>query len=76
MPKELRFICKLNDLLAAKNWSQTDLHNQSGVSKTTIRSLTKGGKLERIDRGSTEKIINALHCDFTDLWEIVFVDND
>lgn len=74
MPLKLRFVCLLDDLLTEKGWSYTDLHKASGVSKTTIRNLTRGGYLERIDRSSTEKIMNALECNFEDLWEIKFDD--
>ena len=74
MPSKLRFVCLLDDLLKEKGWSYADLHRKSGVSKTTIRSLTRGGYLERIDRSSTEKILNTLECQFEDLWEIKFSD--
>jgi DNA-binding Xre family transcriptional regulator len=74
MPLKLRFVCLLDDLLTEKGWSYTDLHKISGISKTTIRNLTRGGYLERIDRSSTEKIMNALGCKFEDLWEIKFDD--
>ena len=68
--KSLRFICNLNSLLAQKGWTQTYLHRVSGVSMTTIRSLTKGGEIERIDRGSTEKILSAMNCSFDELYSV------
>ena len=74
MPSRLRFVCLLDDLLTKKGWTYTDLHRKSGVSKTTIRNLTRGGYLERIDRSSTEKIMNTLKCKFEELWEIKFED--
>ena len=76
MPKKLRFVSRLEDLLQKKGWTYTDLHNKSGVSKTTIRSLTRVGDLERIDRSSTEKIISVLECSFDDLWDIQWEEND
>ncbi|MGK7898854.1 MAG: helix-turn-helix domain-containing protein [Xenococcus sp. (in: cyanobacteria)] len=76
MPRELRFVCALSKLLKDKGWTQTDLHNHSGVSKTTIRSLMKGGKLERIDRGSTQRLLETLGCSFDDLWKITWVEDE
>ncbi|ELS01120.1 putative transcriptional regulator [Xenococcus sp. PCC 7305] len=70
MPVKLRFISCLEELLASKGWSYTDLYNKSGVSRTTIRSLTREGGLERIDRSSTEKLMNALNCSFDELWKV------
>ena len=43
---------------------------------TTIRSLTREGSLERIDRSSTEKILQALDCSFDDLWKIKWLENN
>lgn len=68
--KSLRFTCNLNKLLSERGWNQTYLHRVSGVSMTTIRSLTKGGEIERIDRGSTEKILAAFNCQFDDLYSV------
>ncbi len=70
MPRELRFVCHLKEILEERGLSKSELHRQSGVSMTTIRSLTSGAILERIDRGSTEKLIEALDCDFENLWSV------
>ena len=74
MPKELRFICRLKELMSNKDMTQSELHRISGVSMTTIRSLTSGAILERIDRGSTAKLLNALSCDFEDLYEVKWIE--
>ena len=75
MPKELQFICQLDALLKEKGWTYSELHRQSGASMTTIRSLTREGGLERIDRSSTEKILQALDCSFDDLWTIKWLES-
>jgi len=75
MPKELQFICQLDALLKEKGWTYSELHRQSGTSMTTIRSLTREGSLERIDRSSTEKILQALDCSFDDLWQIKWLES-
>ena len=74
MPKELRFICRLKDLMSKREMTQSELHRISGLSMTTIRSLTSGAILERIDRGSTAKLLNALNCDFEDLYEVKWIE--
>ena len=76
MARELRFVCHLKEILEEKGLSKSELHRQSGVSMTTIRSLTSGAVLERIDRSSTTKLIEALNCDFDRLWSIEWLDLD
>ncbi len=76
MPKELQFICQLEALLKEKGWTYSELHRQSGASMTTIRSLTREGSLERIDRSSTEKILQALDCSFDDLWKVKWLESN
>ena len=70
MPKELKFVCKLADILEERKMTATALHLESGVSKTTISNLTRGARIDRIDRFSTGKLLEALNCSFDDLWNI------
>ena len=76
MPSELLFVCHLKKLLDSKGWTQSGLHRRSGVSLTTIRGLTSGAKIERIDRGSTSRLLKALECDFADLYSIKWLDQE
>lgn len=70
MSKQLRFYSNLDTLMQEKGINQSDLSKQSKVAKSTLRNLTNGGAIERIDRSSTEKIISTLNCQFDDLWII------
>ncbi|WP_157871992.1 helix-turn-helix domain-containing protein [Gloeothece verrucosa] len=74
MTKDLRFICNLKQILEEKNLNQSELHRKSGVSMTTIRNLTSGAILERIDRGSTAKLLEALDCSFDQLYKIEWLE--
>lgn len=68
--KELRFQCNLKKIMEDRDLNPTQLHRLTKVSLTTIRSMTNGGTLDRIDRGSTEKILSNLGCNFSDLWRV------
>jgi DNA-binding Xre family transcriptional regulator len=74
MPKEqektLVIICHLNKLMKDRGLSQMDLHRQSGLAIGTIRGLIKGATIERIDRGSTEKLMEFFDCSFEDLFTV------
>jgi DNA-binding Xre family transcriptional regulator len=70
MPKELKFQCNLKKIMEDRELNATELHRKTGIALTTIRSMTNGGTLDRIDRGSTEKILKNLGCDFSELWAI------
>lgn len=74
MAKTLKFICNLEALLIERGLSQADLCQGSGLSTTTSGKLTGGGRIQRIDVGSSEKILNYLGCEFDHLWTIVFDD--
>ena len=75
MPRELKFVCRLAEILEEKKMTATALHNQSGVSKTTISNLTRGARIDRIDRLSTGKLLEALGCTFDELWIIDWKDD-
>lgn len=66
----MNFTCNLADLLREKSLTQTQLHDGCGVSKTTINKLTRGGRIDRIDRDTTHKIVSFLGCEFQELWTI------
>ena len=73
MAKNLRFTCNLKYLLKKKGLNQSELHRKSGLSMTTIRNLTSGAILERIDRSSTAKLLETLECSFEDLFKIEWI---
>ncbi len=70
MAKELRFQCNLKQIMQDRDLTASELHRRTGIALTTIRTMTNGGTLDRIDRGSTEKILSGLGCDFKDLWTV------
>lgn len=70
MTAVLHFDCQLKNLLEDRAMNQTQLRSVSGLSPNTVRLLTSGVMPERIDRGTAEKIMLALDCEFTDLWHI------
>ncbi len=48
-----------------------ELFNDSGISINTIYKLTGGGRIERIDRSTTAKIMQHFKCGFNDVWDII-----
>lgn len=68
--QELMFRCKLKEILEDRDLSQAEVGRATGVSLTTLRNMTSGAIAERIDRGSTAKILKCLNCDFEDLWSV------
>jgi DNA-binding Xre family transcriptional regulator len=70
--KKVKFICNLEDILTDRGLTKTDLTNGAGISPATTSKLTSGGRIEKIDRASTEKIIQFLECNFNDLWHITY----
>ena len=67
--KRLLFNSHLQRLMEARGLSQIRLSEQSGVAIGTIRNLLRG-RLERIDRSSTEKLLLYFGCEFHDLYRI------
>jgi len=76
MPKELMFRCRLKEILETRNLNQAEVHRATGVSLTTLRNMTSGAIAERIDRGSTAKILKCLNCNFEDLWSVQWEGSD
>jgi len=70
--KKVKFICNLEDILDKRGLSKVDLTNGAGISPATTSKLTSGGRIEKIDRASTEKIIQFLECSFQDLWNVTY----
>jgi DNA-binding Xre family transcriptional regulator len=72
----LKFTCNLDVLLTANipPLTPTQMSSNSGISMNTIYKLTGGGRLERIDRSTTEKIMTYFNCKFEDVWTIIFED--
>lgn len=62
---------KLWKLLIDRNMSKSDLKTASGISTASIAKLGKG---ENITTIVLIKICEGLHCDLTDIMELV--DND
>ncbi len=59
---------KLWKLLIDKKWNRTKLKNESKISTA---SLAKLGKNANITTDVLVKICNALECDFSDIMEMV-----
>ena len=59
---------KLWKLLIDKNMNKGDLTRSADVSTSTITKLAKG---ETVNTGILIKICQALHCDLSDIAEIV-----
>jgi DNA-binding Xre family transcriptional regulator len=76
MSKELKFECNLKKIMLNLDLSASELHRRTGIALTTIRSMTNGGTLDRIDRGSTEKILRNLNCTFEELWAVQWQGED
>lgn len=72
----LKFTCNLDALLTATTpaLTPTELSIASGLSMNTVYKLTGGGRLERIDRSTTEKIMTYFNCKFEDVWTIILED--
>ncbi len=62
---------KLWKLLIDKKWNRTKLKEESGISTA---SLAKLGKNANITTDVLVKICNALECDFSDIMEMVPVE--
>ena len=75
MAKELKFRCNLKKIMQDRDLSAAELNRRSGVALTTIRTLTNGGTLDRIDRGSTGKIMDYIGCEFGEMWDIDWADD-
>jgi DNA-binding Xre family transcriptional regulator len=68
--QELTFRCNLKEMLESRQLSQAYVGRNAKVSLTTLRNMTSGVVAERIDRGSTAKILKCLDCKFEDLWSV------
>ena len=75
MAKELKFRCNLKEIMDKHELSASELHRRTGIALTTVRTMTNGGVLDRIDRSSTQKILTGIGCQFEDLWSILWEDN-
>lgn len=76
MAKELRFQSNLKQIMKDRDLTASELHRQTGIALTTIRSMTNNSTLDRIDRSSTEKILKNLNLGFGELWDVTWVEND
>jgi DNA-binding Xre family transcriptional regulator len=70
--KKLKFICNLDEILTARGISKGDLTAGAGISTASTYKFSSGGRIDRIDRGVTEKIVEYLQCSFEDLWTITY----
>ncbi|WP_373544672.1 helix-turn-helix domain-containing protein [Chamaesiphon sp.] len=70
----LKFNCQLSGLLEGTGMNQKDLSRLTGLSTGTIGTLYGGADVKRIDRGTSEKILQALDCRFDRLWQISWSD--
>lgn len=59
---------KLWKLLIDKDMKKKDLQKAAGISAT---SITKLGKNENVNTEIIEKICTALHCDVSDIMEMI-----
>lgn len=60
--------CRLRELLKERQMTQRDLAEKTGLTESMI-SYISAGKRDCSIR-TVEKIMRALNCSFTDLWEV------
>lgn len=58
--------CNLSTLMGARKYKIIEVHNKTGLSRTTISKLYYD-KMERIDYGTLEKLCELFDCDVHDI---------
>ncbi|MCR1886980.1 helix-turn-helix domain-containing protein [Longibaculum muris] len=61
--------CRLSTLMGQSRYSIQDVHNKTGLSRSTVAQLYHD-KATRIDFDTVEKLCTLFKCDITDLLEL------
>jgi transcriptional regulator with XRE-family HTH domain len=59
--------CRLRELRLGRGWTQDELSNKSGVSKSSISSFENGKRQMKVE--SVKNLIYALNCELDDLYD-------
>lgn len=67
--------CLLNELMKAYCYSIQDLHNLTGLSRSTIRELINN-KAKQVSFKTLEKLCNIFHCKLDNLFQLEGNENE
>lgn len=66
--------CKLSTLMGQNRYSIQDVHNKTGLARSTVTQLYHD-KATRIDFETIEKLCNLFQCEINDLLKLESVKN-
>lgn len=61
--------CKLSELMGRERYSIQDVHNKTGLARSTVAQLYHD-KAKRIDFDTMEKLCLLFNCSVSDMFEI------